>query len=79
MDWNNVDLNSHEVDQYLIDPLTFKTLLLEIGCNHPVISRETVTAQFEEDLMCRVEEARRVFNANLDNLVLFAQETRDSD
>lgn len=77
MDWNNVDLNGHERDSYLIDPLTFETLLLEINCNLPEINKETVTKQFEEDLQSRIKEARGVFRANLSNIVNKALEERN--
>ena len=76
MDWNNVDLNSHEIDSYLIDPLTFETLLLEINCNIPNINPATVAAQFEEDLQSRIEEARSVFKYNLKNIVKKAKQDR---
>jgi len=69
MDWNNIDLNSHEIDSHLIDPLTFETLLLEINCNIRDINPTTVTAQFEEDLQSRIKEARSVFKSNLKNIV----------
>ena len=78
MDWFNVNLNSHEVDSYLIDPLTFSTLLLEINCNIRDINPATVTAQFEEDLQSRIEEARSVFKSNLKNIVKKAQSDRES-
>ena len=77
VDWNNVDLNSHEVDLYLIDPLTFETLLLEINCNIRDINPATVTAQFEEDLQSRIEESRSVFKANLNNIVKKALKNRE--
>ena len=76
MDWNNVDLNSHEIDSYLIDPLTFEVLLLEINCNIPEITPATVTTQFEEDLQSRIEEARSVFKSNLKNIVKKAKKDR---
>ena len=76
MDWNNVDLNSHEVDSHLVDPLTFETLLLEIHCNIRDISEASVTTQFEEDLQSRIEEARSVFNSNLQNIVEKAKKNR---
>lgn len=78
MDWFNVNLNSHEIDSYLIDPLTFSTLLLEINCNIRDINPATVTAQFEEDLQSRIEEARSVFKSNLKNIVKKAQSDRES-
>jgi len=79
-DWYNIDLTSaFERDQCLIDPLTFEILLIEIGCNLSEINAETVTAQFEEDLRSRVDEARSIFKSNLENIVRYAQEQRNDD
>lgn len=80
MDWHNIDLSSpSESDSYLIDPLTFDTLLLEIGCNIRDINARTVAEQFEEDLQSRVAEAREIFAANLQNIVQYAQQQREED
>lgn len=80
MDWYNIDLSSqYEKDQFLIEPLTFEILLIEIGCNLREINAETVTAQFEEDLRTRVDEARSIFKSNLANIVKCAQEQRNND
>lgn len=76
MNYNNIDLNSSEVESQLIDSLTFKTLLLEINCNLPEINADTVRKQFEEDLKSRVREAREIFEANLNNIVKQAQGER---
>lgn len=78
MNWNNMDLSdSYERDQNLIEPLTFSTLLLEVGCNCRDIEEATVKAQFEEDLQSRIDEAREVFKANLQNIVKRAREERN--
>tara|TARA_R110000796_G_scaffold211186_1_gene327319 strand:+ start:339 stop:581 length:243 start_codon:yes stop_codon:yes gene_type:complete len=77
MNWNNIDLSDgYERDQHLIDPLTFSTLLLEVGCNCRVINEEAIKKQFEEDLQSRIEEARLVFNLNLANITKRAQSER---
>ena len=77
MNWNNVNLNDgYERDQHLIDPLTFSTLLLEVGCNCRLIDEETVREQFEEDLQSRIEDAREVFRLNLANITKRAQSER---
>lgn len=77
-EWNNINLNSIcERDLFLVDPLTFEILLLEIDCNIPEITEESVAAQFEEDLRSRIEEARSVFYANLTNITKYAQEQRN--
>lgn len=80
MNWNNVDLSeeSSERDANLVDGLTFDTLLLEIHCNIKEISRFSVRAQFIEDLKSRTEEANKIFEANLDNIVKQAKKERAS-
>ena len=79
MNWNNLDLteDSHERDANLIDGLTFDTLLLEIHCNIRDINLETVEKQFDEDIKSRVNEARGIFEANLDNIVKQAKKERN--
>jgi hypothetical protein len=71
IDWNNVDLTREgfERSRNLIENLTFDALLLEIHCNLPSITAQTVTAQFETDLASRITEAREIFAANLANIV----------
>ena len=70
MNWNKIDLTSPcERNANLIEGLTFDTLLLEAGCNLPIIDAKTIKAQFEEDLAGRVEDAKAIFSANLKALV----------
>lgn len=77
MNWNNVDLNDgYEIDQNLIEPLSFRTLLLEIECNCREIDVKAVSKQFEEDLQSRIRDAREVFAANLENIAKRAKEAR---
>ncbi len=77
MNWNNIDLNDgYERNQNLIEPLSFDTLLLEVGCNLRNINPVSVTAQFEEDLQIRIDEAREVFAANLANIIKKAKQER---
>lgn len=77
MNWKNVDLKSaYEREQPIIDALSFDTLLLEISCNCKEINKEAIKAQFEEDLKSRINSAREVFNANLDNILNDALEYR---
>ena len=77
MNWNNIDLNDgYERDQHLIDPLTFSTLLLEVGCNCRDIDEAAVREQFEADLQSRIYEARKVFESNISNIVKRAKEER---
>lgn len=78
MDWNNIDLkNQYERSQNIIDSLSFETLLLEISCNVKDINASTVMAQFEADLQIRIESARDVMMANLQNIVNDALEYRN--
>lgn len=80
MDWNHVDLNSGvEQDSNLIEPLTFRTLLLEIECNLPEITAQTIYDQFVEDLNSRVTEAWEVFRANQRNILEKALEYRNQE
>jgi len=76
MNWDNIDLNSHERDATLIDPLTFDDLLLEINCNIKDINFKTVKFQFIKDLQYRLEEAQSIFNSNIDNIVKQAKKER---
>ena len=78
MDWNNVDLNSgYERDQNILDGYSFNTLLLEITCNIPEITREEVVKQFEYELNSKISCARDVFYSNLNNIVKKAIEERE--
>lgn len=76
MDWNNIDLRSHEIGSAIIDEYTFETLLLEINCNIKEINPETVRKQFEESLRAQIDSAREVFEANFNNIVKEAQRQR---
>lgn len=78
IDWNNIDLESgYERSRNLIENLTFDALMTEISCNLPEINADTVTAQFETDLRSRVDEAREIFRANLENIVAQARKERE--
>ena len=76
MDWNNIDLNSHEIESNLVDSYTFATLLLEIECNVPNINYDTVRRQFETSLQASMLSAMQVFDANFENIVNKAIENR---
>jgi hypothetical protein len=77
MNYLNVNLNSaYELDQNILDPYTFDILLLEIACNLKVITKETITAQFNEVLNSKVESAKEIFAANLANIVKKAKQDR---
>jgi len=71
MDYNNIDLNSHEVEQNIIDDLSFKNLLLQIDCNLPKhkINKGSVQAEFDMVLWLTVESAKDIFKANLNNII----------
>ena len=77
MDYLNIDFNSdHERNSNLLDGYYFETLFLEISCNLTEINEETVTAQFYESLNSKIQSAKDIFNANLKNIVKYAQEER---
>lgn len=69
MNWNNIDLNSHEVESNIVDSTSFATLLLEVECNCKEINESSIRNQFRESLNSLVESARSVFEANLDNIL----------
>ena len=74
MDWKNVNLeNFYECSQNILDPYSFDILLLEIECNLTVITEDTVAKLFEESLLQKIIEARKIFRANLKNIVKYSQ------
>lgn len=75
-DWNNIDLNNHEIDSAIIDEYTFASLLLEIKCNLPVINEHTIRAQFLASLDHTIEEAKDIFESNLKNIIKQAKKER---
>lgn len=77
MDWNNVDLNSSDVEAQMLDAYSFDTLLLEVSCNVRDINHATVRAQFMESLNSKIQSAKDVFNANIDNIVAKAIADRE--
>ena len=78
MDWTNVNLKSgYERSQNIIDPLSFDCLIMEVYCNCKEVNKETVMAQFEEDLKSRIHSAREVIKNNLENLVKQIKEERE--
>jgi len=77
IDWNNVNLkDSYERSRNILEPYSFDILLLEVECNLRDVNAATVTAQFESILQAKVAEAREIFAANLENIVVNAQECR---
>ena len=80
MDYLNIDFNSdHERNYNLLDAYDFETLFLEISCNLRDINEETVKQQFYESLNSKIQSAKDIFNANLKNIVKYAQEERAID
>ena len=78
MNWKNVNLElQYERDQYILDPLSFEILLLEISCNLQVINKETILQQFETTLQSKISSAREVMNNNLDNILKDARNYRN--
>ena len=77
MDYFNIDLNSdYERNTDILDGYNLDTLFLEISCNLREINEETVKQQFYESLNSKIQCAKDIFNANLQNIVKFAQEQR---
>jgi hypothetical protein len=68
-DWKNIDLDSWEISLSLIDGLTFSEFVLDVDCSCPNITKAALRVQFEEELQSRIDDAREVFEHNLDNLV----------
>lgn len=77
MDYLNIDLsNDQERNTNILDGYDLETLFLEISCNLTEINEETVKAQFYESLNSKIQSAKDIFNANLQNIVKFAQDER---
>ena len=77
MDFLNINLNNdHERNTDILDGYDLETLFLEISCNLTEINEETVKQQFYESLNSKIQSAKDIFNANLKNIVKYAQEER---
>ena len=77
MDYLNIDLsNDQERNTDILDGYDLETLFLEISCNLTEINEETVKQQFYESLNSKIQSAKDIFNANLKNIVKYAQEER---
>ena len=77
MDYLNINLNNdHERNTNILDGYDLETLFLEISCNLREINEETVKKQFYESLNSKIQSAKDIFNANLKNIVKYAQEER---
>ena len=80
MNYSNIDFNSdYERNSNILDGYDFETLFLEISCNLREINEETVKQQFYESLNSKIQSAKDIFNANLKNIVKYAQEERAID
>ena len=77
MDYLNINLNNdYERNTDILDGYNLDTLFLEISCNLREINEETVKKQFYESLNSKIQSAKDIFNANLQNIVKYAQEER---
>ena len=77
MDYLNINLNNdRERNTNILDGYDLETLFLEISCNLTEVNEETVKAQFYESLNSKIQSAKDIFNANLKNIVKYAQEER---
>lgn len=63
-------------DSNLLDPITFKDVILAVHCNCRVISRETVTKQFFEILEQRLLDMNELLNRNIDKIAEEARKGR---
>ena len=80
MDYLNIDLsNDQERNTDILDGYDLETLFLEISCNLTEINEETVKQQFYESLNSKIQSAKDIFNANLKNIIKYAQEERAID
>ena len=77
MDYFNIYLNSdYERNVDILGGYNLETLFLEISCNLIEINEETVKQQFYKSLNSKIQTAKEIFNANLKNIVKYAQEER---
>ena len=77
MNYLNIDLsNDYERNTDILDGYDLETLFLEISCKLREINEETVKQQFYESLNSKIQSAKDIFNANLKNIVKYAQEER---
>ena len=77
MDYLNIDLsNDQERNTDILDGYDLETLFLEISCYLAEIYEETVKQQFYESLNSKIQSAKDIFNANLKNIIKYAQEER---
>lgn len=79
MNWNNIDLNSHEVESNIVDSYSFATLLLEVECNCREIDKKAIEKQFLDSLNANIYCAKLVFYANLDNILNESLKRRNLD
>lgn len=79
MNWNNIDLNSHEVELNIVDSYSFKTLLLEVKCNVREIDKKSIERQFLDSLNTNIFTAKAVFYANLDSILEESLKRRNLD
>ena len=80
MNWNNIDLeNEYEASRNILENYTFDTLLLEIYCNikEENISKEVIKKHFESVLIDKINEAKEIFNNNLNNIIAHAKNERN--
>jgi len=78
INWQNVDLsNAYERSLNMLEPINFDMFLLEIECNERNINKEVLQKHFLNVLQARTEEAKEIFNDNIDNLLKDALKTRN--
>ena len=76
-DWSNLDLNDdYQRNLPILNDYSLDGLLLEVNCNIPNITKETIRKQFLESLNSKVQSAKEIFEDNLDNILKYAIEYR---
>lgn len=79
IDWTNIDLNNeYQSDQDMLDGYNFKTLLLEVECNLPEITEETVRKQALDSLESKITSMKEILENNLANITRHAQKERNA-
>ena len=72
IDWENVNLKSdYQKSLNILEPYNFEILLLELYTNIPnhKMTKEEITKHFNLVLNAKVNEAKEIFEANLQNIL----------
>lgn len=64
-------------DNNILDPITFEDILLMLQCNEKIINTTSARKCFKELLEMRLEDARFLFDNNIDEIVKIAKSRRN--